>query len=344
MAGVDKKEREVNMLVELHRTGREVLKQTINVLQAGGSLDLTADELENLVNQKMKYWKYKFEKVEPTATSEQRDIINYYIRLQVLMNKAYKKYLEYSRDFDRLSLKIANLMEEVLSLEAQAGLRRLKSKIATIYSKFNELPQDYQEYSNTIKKELVATRNIVTALINEKLETTEEERINQYIQATITISKMLVFVIEYASMVEAMTKIFEVICKRYKMRVKLEDITQSITSYDEVVSRKEEFLLAIDKVVLNNEDSMVFLETESKLKTSDKIKMKRIYQRLESYSERKEVMYKNYKSLNKIAKDRIERYLDEEAKSWGDDFDTLDIEEELIDDIIVLYVTGIGGL
>ena len=191
---------------------------------------------------------------------------------------------------------------------------------------------------------MVATRNIVTALINEKLETTEEERINQYIQATITISKMLVFVIEYASMVEAMTKIFEVICKRYKMRVKLEDITQSITSYDEVVSRKEEFLLAIDKVVLNNEDSMVFLETESKLKTSDKIKMKRIYQRLESYSERKEVMYKNYKSLNKIAKDRIERYLDEEAKSWGDNFDILDIEEELIDDIIVLYVTGIGGL
>lgn len=344
MAGVDNKEQEVNMLVELNGTGREVLKQTINVLQAVGSVELTIDDLSETVSQKMKHWKYKFEKIKPIATDEQRDIINYYERLQVLMNKAYKKYLENSKDFDRISLKVANLMEEILSLESQAGLRRLKSKIAIVYSKFNELPKEYKEYSYAIKNELTITSKIVDELINEEQEINEKDKIEKYYKAMITTGLMLSFAVEFASKVEAIVKIFEVICKRYRLRNKIEDITLHMTSFDEVISRKDDFLEIINKTIFDNNESLDYLRKELEINIDKGISSKAFNKTLEAYTLRKEKMYRNYKSLNRIAKDRIDRYLDEEAKSWGDIYSEPDIEKELIDDIITLYETEVEVL
>lgn len=344
MAGVDNKENKDEVLSLIQTTGRELLKQTINVLQTTGSLDISFAEIEELVSKKMKSHKYKFLSVgvyHADTTETQRRIIAYYKRLQVLFYKAYKKYLENSKDFDRLSMKVSNLMEEVLSIEVQEGLKRVKNKIASIYNKFNELPSEYEENSNKIKKELKLTNFIIDELINENQDINEKDKIEKYYNAMVSTGLFLTFALEQASRIEGMVKIFETVCKKYKIRNKIEDNTLILSSYDEVVSRKEEFLYTIKKSIFNNKEALDYLRYDLEINTDKAISNNIITKALESYEQRKEKMYKNYKSLNRIAKDRIERYLNEEAKAWADDFDILDIEQELINDITVLYETEI---
>lgn len=334
MAGVDNKEKELKLIAKLNQTGREILKQTMNYLKATGSLDITLNDINKFVNQKLKNKENVFNNINKVATSEQRDIINYYARLQVLMNKAYKKYIQYSREFDRLSLKVANLMQEVLSIEEQAGLKRIKNKIPSISSKFDNLPK---QYSNKIKDELSSLLLMISEMTKEELEIDEKEKIQKYYNAMITTTLLLSFTIENASKVEAIVKIFEVICKRHKLKNKMNDITLVMASYDEVVIRRDEFLDTIKKSVLDDENATRFLQGELELNVNKESSTRLFNKVLDAYIFREEKMYKRYKSLNKIAKDRIERYLDEEVKSWGDNFDIIDIEEELIEEIINQY-------
>ena len=306
----------------------------MNYLKATGSLDITLNDINKFVNQKLKNKENVFNNINKVATSEQRDIINYYARLQVLMNKAYKKYIQYSREFDRLSLKVANLMQEVLSIEEQAGLKRIKNKIPSISSKFDNLPK---QYSNKIKDELSSLLLMISEMTKEELEIDEKEKIQKYYNAMITTTLLLSFTIENASKVEAIVKIFEVICKRHKLKNKMNDITLVMASYDEVVIRRDEFLDTIKKSVLDDENATRFLQGELELNVNKESSTRLFNKVLDAYIFREEKMYKRYKSLNKIAKDRIERYLDEEVKSWGDNFDIIDIEEELIEEIINQY-------
>ena len=341
MAGVDNKEKDI--LTELHLSGRELLKQTINVLEAS-SLELSFDQIEDIVNNKMKRVKYKIpnmrQEIEST-TREQREIMHYYKRLQVLFYKAYKVYYSAVMDFDRLSLKGANLMEEVIHLELQRKLKEASNKLNNLNQRLDK--KETTEYSNTIKKDILEVLEIIKDLTEENEKISEMIEWKKKEKALLGTNLMLAYALDSTTKIEAIVKLFEVICKRHKLRQKIEDSTLVISSYNEVVSRKKEFLDTI-KTFIEEETQRV---TEMNIRYNKELKGKPlakppsaevIEKVLEAYEERKDKLYLNYKKTNRLAKARIEIYLDDQVKAGRDNFDTIDIEQDLIDDLKAIFM------
>lgn len=343
MADVEKKENKI--IEQLHLTGREQLKQTIKALESTGYLNLTYKELQNTINlmNKKKRTKKKKEEIICT-TDEQRQVKCYYDRLQMLFFKAHKRYLEHVRDFDRVSLKSANLMEEVITDETQEKLKMAKNKIDLIYKttiKDSELLSN--EYSDTIKKDLNVVKEVIESLITSNNELLEEKnKFAEYEKTLVGTTLMLSFALENVAKVEAIVKIFEAICKKHKLNNKFKDTTKTISSYYEVLLRVNNYSEIMKKHIAETEKNKEYIEQKLMLDTKNSVSNKALQSVIEAYIYRKDKLYDNYKTLNKVAQARIEKYLNYETKTWRDDFNTIDLEQYLIDDLISLYESEMG--